>query len=343
MISNEGDDARRPSLAIVGCLESGLLEELFVRMAGSLRRFGGRFSNVEIFAVTPRVGPPLAVSTRRRLSALGVRHLDLRSRNRYAWHHYVNKPLALAKVETITSAEAIIWMDSDLLCLQEPFGLVLPPAIGFVASAPDKGIIGSRGQGDPTDSFWQRAATLIGRDVDDLPWVETSGGLRIRFYWNSGVFAYRASSGFGREYLADCLRFLDRRIARTHSQVHFMDQVVLGLTALRLGLAWRPLSDSHNFPLLDHLADHYDPTKLARVHLLHFHNTMLPEYWPRLLAALEQSHPEVHDWLAPQGPLTDPAAMHWRIVREVLRLQRGLRRRLYYARSGFKKQTPRSR
>ncbi len=337
MTSNHGDDLSPCRLAVVGCVESGLLESLFVRMAGSLRRFGGRLSQIEIYAVTPRLGPPLASTTRRSLTALGVRHLELRAHHRYAWHHYLNKPRALAHVETLTSAETIVWLDSDVLCLREPVDLVLPPTVDFLASAPDKGIIGSSGHDDPNDSFWQRAARFIGRDVDELPWVDASTGPRIRFYWNSGVLAYRASTRLGREYLADCLRFLDEHVAGNHNQVHFMDQAVLGLTVLRLGLAWKALADCYNFPLLEHLDDHYDAARLAPVRLLHFHDCMLPPHWPRMLAALKEPHPAAHGWLAPQGPVSDPASAPWRLLREALRLERGLRRRIYYARSGFTK------
>lgn len=337
MTPNAGEDLSRHALAIVGCVESGVLEQLFVRMAGSLRKFGGRLSQIEIYAVTPRVGPPLAPATRRSMAELDVQHVRLRARHRYAWHHYLNKPLALAKIEAITRAETIVWLDSDVLCLREPIDLLLPPSIDFVASAPDKGVIGSSGRDDPNDSFWRRAAAFIGMDVDDLPWVDASTGLRLRFYWNSGVLAYRASSQLGREYLADCLRFLDERVARSHNQVHFMDQAVLGLTVLRLGLVWKPLLDSYNFPLLNHLADHYEAARLAPVRLLHFHDSMLPRHWPRLLAALRQPHPEVYEWLAPQGPLGDLTPAPWRLFREALRLQRGVRRRLYYTRSGFAK------
>jgi hypothetical protein len=62
------------SICFVACVESGPLEAQTVRLADSIRRFGGRLAGSDIIAVTPRFGPPLARETRRRFAELGVRH-----------------------------------------------------------------------------------------------------------------------------------------------------------------------------------------------------------------------------------------------------------------------------
>ena len=190
---------RRPSLTVVLCVEAGLLEPMTIRMVESLRRFGGRFADVDVVAVTPRLGPPLASATRRAMRDIGVRHLDIRPLTPYTWHHYMNKPQALMAAEGVCDTDAIAWLDSDVIILSEPGDLDLPAGCDFVASAPDTGIIGSHGSDDPNDAFWGRAASLIERRAEDLPWATTGDGHRIRFYWNAGVFTYRRSSFLGRE------------------------------------------------------------------------------------------------------------------------------------------------
>ncbi|WP_152343682.1 glycosyltransferase family 2 protein [Afipia birgiae] len=329
--------ATPPSMTVVVCVESGLLEPLTVRMVDSLRRFGGRFANLEVVAVTPRMTPPLARETRRRMAELGIKHLQVSPNNPYSWHHYMNKAEAIAAVEDRVTTEAIAWVDSDILFTREPNGLELLPGVDFLASAPDAGVIGSRGVTDPNDPFWQRSAELIGKDADDLPWLQTGDGHRIRFYWNAGLYVYRRKARFGREFLADFKTFLDRRVARTHSQVHFMDQVVLGLTVVRLGLAWRALPDSSNFPVCSFLPENYDGAKVADVSVLHFHDSMNPELWDKLLSTLAPAHPLVHQWLAPQGPVVPHPSVISSLARESLRIARGLERRFYYAQSGFTK------
>ena len=329
---------RRPlSMTIVVCIESGFLEPLTIRMVESLRRFGGRFANLEVVAVTPRMTPPLSFQTRRRMAELGIRHLPVSPHNPYAWHHYMNKAEAIAAVEQHVSTEAIAWVDSDILFLREPNGLELQPGVDFLASAPDAGVIGSRGETDPNDPFWQRSAAVIDKDADQLPWLYTGDGHCIRFYWNAGLYVYRRAARFGREFLGDFKLFLDRRVARTHSQVHFMDQVVLGLTVIRLGLAWKALPDSSNFPVCSHLPANYDAAKVADVSVLHFHDSMNPELWDRLLATLGPAHAQVRAWLEPQGPIVLPPSVLSSMARESLRIARGMRRRVYYARSGFTK------
>jgi hypothetical protein len=331
------DDSGKPvSVTFVTCIESGILEPLTLRMVDSLRRFGGRFANMDVVAVTPRRTPPIARATLRRMSELGIRHLQIRPNNPYRWHHYMNKPEAIAAVEEQATSEAIAWIDSDIIFLREPESLELQPGLDFMASAPDAGVIGSTGKTDPNDKFWQRAAMLIGKDADDLPWLETGDGLRVRFYWNSGLFVYRRSTGLGREFLKDCKYFLDQRVAKTHPQVHFMDQVVLGLTVVRLGLTWKALPDSSNFPVCSFLPGSYDASKIKDANVLHFHDSMNPNLWPKLLKTLAPSHPAIHAWLEPQGPVVIPQSTSLWFAREMLRLGRGVYRRIYCARSGFK-------
>lgn len=326
-----------PSMTIVVCIESGILEPLTIRMVDSLRRFGGRFANLDVIAVTPRMTPPLSHQTQRRMAELGIRHLQVSPDNPYSWHHYMNKAEAIAAVEERVTTEAIAWVDSDILFLREPNGLELLPGVDFLASAPDAGVIGSKGDTDPNDPFWQRSAAVIRKDADELPWLHTGDGHRIRFYWNAGLYVYRRAARFGREFLSDFKIFLDRRVARTHSQVHFMDQVVLGLTVIRLGLAWRALPDSSNFPVCSYLPANYDAAKVAGVSVLHFHDSMNPELWNKLLGTLVPAHPQVREWLEPQGPIALPPSVLSSLARESLRISRGVQRRVYYARSGFTK------
>lgn len=42
-------------ITVVCCVEAGPLELMTVRMVESLRRFGGRFSRMDVFAVRPSI------------------------------------------------------------------------------------------------------------------------------------------------------------------------------------------------------------------------------------------------------------------------------------------------
>ena len=50
-------------ITFVCCVESGSLESQTIRMVESLRRYGGKFANAPVIAVTPRFGAPLSKAT----------------------------------------------------------------------------------------------------------------------------------------------------------------------------------------------------------------------------------------------------------------------------------------
>ncbi len=271
----------------------------------------------------------------RKLKELGAIHLDIRPRHSYRWQHYMNKLYAIGAAERATKSRQVLWLDSDIIFLGEPQDLELGPNEDFAACAPDNGVIGSEGEKDPNDPFWRHAAPAMGQRIEDLPWLDTSDGKRIRFYWNSGVFVYNKSTCLAEKYLDDCIRYMDKQVAKSHNQVHFMDQVVLGFTVLRLKLRWRALSGATNYTALAANLGQLDQKKLLSARVLHYHDSMDGHAWQALLSRLAVSHPQVHAWLLPLGPVTDVTGTPWRMFRKSLRVTRGLQRQLYYRRSGF--------
>ena len=325
--------AKEPaSICFVACVESGPLEAQTVRLAESIRRFGGALADGDIVAVTPRFGPPLARATRRRFEQLGVRHARLSSHPRYAWYHYLNTPIALAAAEELTDAELLCWTDSDLLFLSEPSDLLIEPDIDFVAATIDDGVVGTTGPDSPHDADWRRLCEIVGLDVDELPWVTTQiERIKIRLYFQAGVFAYRRGIGFSQFYLDMCTDALDRHFGFAHKAENYTDQVCLGLAAHKMGLRWRQLDPTHNFPMASFLPHTNLPEQLAQAKILHYHDAMQAHFWDECLARLEPGHPDVHAWLSTREPLADPAPAPWRAVREGLRIARGVTRRRYRA------------
>lgn len=330
--------APTPTMAVVACIEAGPLEPMTVRMVESLRRWGGRVADAEVFAVNARRGPPLSAHTRRRLDALGVRLVTARQRHRYVWQHLLHKLHSLIAVEPLTTADTITWLDSDLVILREPTGMILAPGDDFTAM-PSMGILGSQGPHDSNDPFWQRAAARLGLRADDLPWVITAEeSARIRMYINSGVMTWRRTLRLSQDLLDDCESLLDGLVPRRHIEAHLIEQASIGLTVVRRGLRWRVLTHPNNFNLTSRQPDLIQPHVLKDLRIMHYHDAMEPHTWARLMAALRPSHPHVHDWLESEGPVTDPTRGVWRGVREAFRLCRGVQRRLYYSRAGFRKE-----
>ena len=320
----------KPTTTFVCCLESGALEALTVRLVQSLRRNGGRFAACPILAVTARFGPPLARSTQRVLKNLGVEHLRTPSHPRFAWYHYLNKPIALELAEQVATTPQIAFLDSDVLMLGEPMELLLGDDEDFAACAPDDGIVGTTGPGSRYEDSWRAICRVLGLSLDDLPWVTTClDAKRIRLYWNSGVFAFRRGLSFGTSYLQACCDVLDAGGGFPNNGEHNLDQVVLGLVMLKLRMRWRALSGSHNYAMASYLPEQYEPSRFADAAILHYHDSMGPHFFEQFLARIAQVHPEQLEWLRGSGPLVNPAPLRWRLTSQALRVARGLPRRAY--------------
>lgn len=322
-----------PRVCFVTVVESGLLEPMAVRMVESLRRFGGRLSDAPVLAVKPRFGPPLSRSTHRRFGELGVRFIRMRSHPRFAWFHYLNKPLAMLAAEGSSDADILAWVDADVLVREEPSAFLLPAHVAITAGPTDYGVVGTTGPRDDHDPYWRAICESLGIALDDLPWLTTYVGQeRIRFYLNAGIFAYRRRTGFAEHWLRNCVRTLEARVGFAESGETRLEQVALGLTVLQQDLRWEPLPHSHNLAFASYLDDKYDAALMSEARLLHYHDSLEPHYWQSFLEMAEEAWPELAAWLRPLEPITNPAPRHWQLAGEIVRIGRGFPRRIYRAR-----------
>jgi hypothetical protein len=318
---------RGDRLCFVLCVESGPLESMTVRSIQSLRLFGGRLADVPVLAMTPRRGPPLSSSTRRRLRELHVEHVRLSGRRSFSWYHYLNKPTALAEAERLADTELVAFLDSDTLVLQEPDALLLDAGVDFIASVSDVELGGTTGPGHPNEDGWRRICELVGLVPDDLPWVHTPvDGARIRLYFNSGVMAYRRAQHVGAQQLELLTRVFEEGIRLPGPAGRMVEQVVLAPLVLSRGISWTGLPFSHNSTMISLLP--YNPAHLREARVLHYHDSMAPESWDEFLARIAAEQAQVAPWLRSVGPITSPASVPARILGESFRIVRGLRRRL---------------
>lgn len=309
----------RPQITFVCCVESGPLERQTVLMVESLRRWGGQFANAPVFAVTPRFGPPLANVTHQAFKKLHVEYLCIHQNSKYSWNKFLNKPYALVTVEKHTTSECIAWLDSDLLILNAPDQLILNEGEDFLACASDKNI-GTTGLEDPFEPYWQEVCNCVDIDIEHLPWIRTEmEGTLIRLYWNSGVFVYRYSTSFAEHYLQACIQLFNSRIASQESDIHFNDQVALGLTMIKMGIPWRALPYSYNYAMGSKIHKNwYNEDQLKAARILHYHDSMWPHFWPEFIKCLYVTHPQVADWLSSVGPMKNEAPFYSRSMNKIL-------------------------
>jgi hypothetical protein len=292
-----------PPMVFIFCVEAGGFEPMSLRAVASLRKFGGRFADCPVVAVTPRRGPALAKSTLRGYESLGVQYLSIRPPNPYAWSSMLNKPLAMLAVAEKTSPDQICFVDSDMIFMAEPTLLQLDDQTGFTACAPDKNM-GTSGEADENTPYWKEVCKTLGMDLNDIPWVRAHReNVDIRLYFNSGIFCTRKGNGFLEEYQRCVLKMMEAKLSSKISGVYFRDQETLGLAVVKQHIPWKPLPHSYNYAVGRKIMDKYEPEKVRHGIVLHYHDMMWPENWATLLFKLQIDRPEIHDWLQPQGPL----------------------------------------
>ncbi|NJK38833.1 MAG: hypothetical protein HC835_15565 [Oscillatoriales cyanobacterium RM2_1_1] len=300
-------------------------------MLQSLRRWGGRWAQAPVIAVTPRFGPPLAPQTRQALERLQVEHLSFQAPNPYAWKAFLNKHYALAAVEERSTSPWIGWLDSDLLITDEPDQLFLEPGMDFRA-CPADGIGATTGPGDPMENYWREVCQVVGIEIEALPWVTTEvENSKVRIYFNSGVFIYRRSTGLSQQHLANTLKLFDARLASQVTGTYFT-QHLLGITVAQMGLSWGCLPHSHNYSTgSKKYPQWYIPEKLRSAKILHYHNAMWPSFWPTFLQCMQDTHPAVATWLASIGPMQNHAALPARLFNRSLKFLRERKSSAYSA------------
>ena len=324
-----------PEITFVCCVESGSLESQTIRMVQSLRQYGGRFAHAPIVAVTPRFGPPLARKTHQIFDSSQVEHLYIRPErqySRYAWNNFMNKPCAIMAVDEQAKSSAIAWLDSDLLFVGEPNQLVLQAGESLLACTTDK-IGATTGSSDPLEPYWQAICKSLDLDIEALPWVTTEiERARIRYYFNSGVFVYRRATAFAKMYLENCIHILDARISSKECGFFFMDQIAMGLTAAKLNLPWRSLTHSHNYTISPKMHTiWYKEDDLRQARIVHYHDAMWLPFWTTFLQCIQDTHPNVTQWLHSLGPMENEAPEHYRLLSRILKYYRSKKSATYQA------------
>lgn len=317
-------------------MESGSLEDYTLRMVRSLRKHGGRFASSPIVAVTPRFGPPLSKDTLRAFNDLGVLYIRRPIKTKYSWYKFLNKPLALVMAEEFVNSEAIGFLDSDLLFVDEPDKLGLLPSEDFLGFPVECKEMGSTGPGDPYEPFWLELCRILRIDIADLPWVITAEtNERVRLYFNSGIFVYRRLSNFSKSWLDFCLKFLDSNVASNAEGYGegIKEMSAVGFAVVKLGLKWRALPYSHDYAMSSRThASWYREELLRAAKIVHYHDSMWPPFFPTFRDCLLSTHPEVGKWLATLGPLSNGAPAQWRLVSKILAALRARQETAYLRR-----------
>jgi len=186
-----------------------------------------------------------------------------------------------------TTADKLIFLDSDILCLQEFQHHPRFAHAAFHAKPADVATY--------TENLhqWQTLYQLFARDVPELRVAATVSGEMMPPYFNAGMVAVQPSEEFFTTWL-ECCRRIDAS-PKIVSKRPYLDQIGLAVAVTTLGLDIDCLDESYNYPA------HQKPLDAKKLPLFcHYHYPMIIRREPvlyRLVSLLLQKHPELNQLL----------------------------------------------
>ena len=242
--------------------------EQIVRLARSLRHFGGRFSQSPLWAFSPDDLDDDISIVSAESDSLNIDWRRSHTPPAAKWFYYAGKVYAAAQAEK--SAEKtgaiLIWMDNDTIILSEPQEFDLEPGVGLAYKPVMHNRSGSK-YGHPPDPFWSRIYHRLSLDDQQLfPMTTPADNERIRAYFQAGILAVRPESGILRKWSEDFKLLYEDPVLVEMCKNDNTKRVFLHQTALVGSIlhsldraAMRELSDRYNYPLL--FEKHYGAVK----------------------------------------------------------------------------------
>lgn len=198
---NRSGATSTPDVGFVACIERGVLERQAVLLFESVRMYGGRFRNCEIYALSPRVERPISRWARKRLLDLRVHHIDKILNTECPEYGSANRVAAAAYVEDKYPHEFLVILDSDTLFLREPASILLPADVDVAVRPVDLKGMCTEGVSDPFDAYWRDLCCCCQVDYDCIPWTESFvDRRRIKASYNAGLVIARANLGIMRRW-----------------------------------------------------------------------------------------------------------------------------------------------
>jgi hypothetical protein len=244
--------------AFVFVCQAGELEIKALLLAASLRRV--LRGDHELIAAVPapaEVWGELSADTREQLREFGVRIVPIA--NPIDPDYKIGNKLAC--IDVPTSADKIVFLDSDMLCLRD-FG---DPACLRVAFAAKPADLRTFAAGTEAWAPLYAAANVA---MPQLRLPTTVSGEFGLAYFNSGVIFVDNGLDFGQAWI-DCAQAI-RATPTMREQRHWLDQVSLPIAVHKLGLAYSALDERYNFPA------HLKPLAGELPFFCHYH-------WPRIV------------------------------------------------------------
>ncbi len=268
------------NFAVCFCVHSGELEIKALLLVASLRKHWP--AEVELIGCIPEdpASGGLSIGARHAFESLDIRLVSI-TNPIGADYPIGNKLLGL---DVPTEAERIIFLDSDILATRNASASELQTTFGtgFVAKPADLATF----KADAAE--WRAVYHACDAPMSDFTVTSTTSGERMHAYFNAGVIAVNANSGFGSIW-SECAKRIDQLPDVPTKRPH-LDQIALPAAVVKSGLSFHLIGEDWNFPA------HLKPLPAALPKLCHYHWPEVIAGEPALLDAFEElitQHPEI--------------------------------------------------
>ena len=239
------------TIALLMCTEGGELEQESLLMVESFRRFGGNLKDIAIYSFQVREKNDVSTPTLTALESFGVKHKKVVLNHKYPNYPLANKPLLCAYAEQNIDAEIIVFLDSDLVFFSEPKEFLLPPEYDVGIRPEHEKMIGSEGDDDPNDQYWQYLYKLAKVGDKENFVTTTVDRKKIRAFWNSGVVAVRRRAGIFSAWKETFEKLLEAGSMIDHKNFYYEQSSLSATICAKTNKIWC-FSHSYNYPIHSH-------------------------------------------------------------------------------------------
>ncbi len=186
-------------------LDSGEAEQDALRLARSIRTFGGEFCFNPIWMFSQKSEADLSDATRQELFSLGARLVAFDMDPDVANFPFADYVTAAGIAEGLAQGEAsfLALMAAETLVLQTPSACLLPGGKSLGACPVHLKLLGSA-YNDPIDKFWGLIYQHCQVDLERIFAMQTIVDEQmVRAYFNAGLLVVRPERGLLRAWQAD--------------------------------------------------------------------------------------------------------------------------------------------
>jgi len=228
------------------------------RLAESLRRFGGQFSDSPVWAYVPQGFTIDSMELGRAPQSLNVGIRTSRTPEEAQWFYYSGKVYAAAEAEAAAAGKAavLVWMDEDTVILSDPSDFDLRAGTSFAYCPVMHNRSGSL-YDQPPDDFWGRIYERLSITDDVLfPVVTRADQQKIRAYFQAGLLVVRPERGILRGWVGNFELLYTDSVLADMCRAEIDKRIFLHQTAL-VGAVVKAiprnemieLSDRYNYPI----------------------------------------------------------------------------------------------